>query len=295
VVREGMICVTGGRGFLGRYVVEELERRGQRVVVPQGDLLKDELNLEGVSAVIHLAARVGGIGYNLENPVRLLEDNLRLGMNVLDACHRWKVGKVVLAGTVCMYPRVPPRIPFVEDDLWCGYPESSNAPYGLAKRLVLELGRAYRRQHGMNVVAVVPTNLYGVGDCYDSSRSHVIPALVRKFCGTDPVTVWGDGSATREFLYVYDAAVAVCDVLDGYDGEAPLNLGGGEEVSIRTLAETVAAVSGYAGAWEFDASRPSGQPRRALDCSRARSAIGFSPKVSLHEGLVETINAYRNG
>jgi GDP-L-fucose synthase len=244
-------------------------------------------------AVVHLAAIVGGIGANQAEPGRFFYENALMGIELLEACRVAQVAKVVVAGTVCAYPKVVP-LPFREADLWAGYPEETNAPYGLAKRMLLVQAQAYREQYGSNIVYLLPTNLYGPGDHTDLETSHVIPAMVRKFTaarddGVPSVLCWGDGSPTREFLHVADAARAFRLALERYDGAAPVNVGSGEEISIRELAELVAELTGFAGAIEWDTGRPNGQPRRRLDTSGARDAFGFEATIGFREGLAGTV------
>jgi GDP-L-fucose synthase len=298
------VAVTGGTGFLGRHVVAELESRGATVSAlgrsdydlvqrSEIDRLLDELQPD---AVVHLAAVVGGIGANRAEPGRFFYENALMGIELLEACRVRRVSKVVVAGTVCAYPKVTP-VPFEEDSLWSGYPEETNAPYGLAKKMLLVQAQAYRRQYGMNAIYLLPVNLYGPGDNFDLETGHVIPAMVRRFAeardaGHPSVTLWGDGSPTREFLYVGDAARAFALALERYDGEEPVNLGSGDEISIRELSALIADLSGYSGAVEWDATKPNGQPRRCLATSRAREMFGFEAAVPLREGLAATIEWY---
>lgn len=299
------VLVTGGTGFLGRHVSAELRSAGAEVVAlgrRDGDLRHRSV-IDGLlarhrpDAVIHLAAVVGGIGANAAEPGRFLYENAVMGLELLDACRVAGVAKVVIAGTVCSYPRDTP-VPFREEHLFDGYPEETNAPYGLAKKLLLTQAQAYRAQYGCNMVYLLPTNLYGPGDHFDLERSHVIPAMIRRFSeaaerGDDTVTLWGDGSPTREFLYVADAARAFRLALERYDGPEPVNVGSGEEISIKDLAERVAAEVGFGGRILWDTSRPNGQPRRCLDTSRARRWLGFEPEVPFTEGLRRTVEWYR--
>jgi GDP-L-fucose synthase len=279
-----------------------LRRDGQDVVAPshgEVDLLNAEacVQLLGQArAVFHLAARCGGIGANRSNPGLFFHDNLRMGLNVLEAFRRSGAGKLVMVGTVCSYPKFAP-VPFRESELWNGYPEESNAPYGIAKRALLEMARAYRDQYGCNIVSVLPANLYGPRDNFDAETSHVIPALIRAFTEAvraqlPVVTLWGDGTPTREFLYVEDAVAALIAVAAGYDEAAPLNLGTGTEISIGELARGIAALVGYSGSIAWDPSRPNGQPRRMLDVSRAR-ALGIAATTPLFDGLRRTIAWYK--
>jgi len=297
------VAVTGGAGFLGRAVARELESLDAEVSVIRSsehdlrDAAACREALEGSQVVLHLAARVGGIGFNRRNPAPLAYDNLAMGTNVIEQSRLVGVEKLVSACSVCAYPKFTP-VPFSEDDLWIGYPEESNAPYGLAKKMLLVLSDAYRRQYGFDSCAPVVANLYGPGDNYDLEDSHVIAAMVRKFVeavdeGHEEVTLWGTGSPTREFLYVDDAARALILAAERLDTSEPVNVGTGLETSIRDLAETIARLSGFAGELRWDTSRPDGQPSRYLDVSRARDLIGYEAEVPLEEGLERTIEAYR--
>jgi len=300
------VVVTGGSGFLGRFVVRELEtRRPAEIVVPRKrdyDLVDRDACQRLVKdarpdVVIHLAARVGGIGANRENPGLFFFDNLMMGVSLIEECRRAGVPKVVTVGTICSYPKLTP-VPFREDDLWNGYPEETNAPYGLAKKMLLVQGQAYRQQYGMNVIHLLPVNLYGPGDNFDPASSHVIPALIRKFQealdqGQDQVEVWGTGKASREFLYVEDAAGGIVQATERYDGDLPVNLGAGFEVTIHDLVERIAGLMGFAGTVRWDSTKPDGQPRRCLDTSRAESQFGFRAATSFEEGLRRTIAWYR--
>ena len=300
------ILVTGGAGFLGSAVVEKLKERGipqENIFVPRSkeyDLVRREeikrlFDDFPADIVIHLAAKVGGIGYNQENPATLFYDNLMIGVQVMDEAYRRGVKKFVAVGTICAYPKFTP-VPFKEEDLWNGYPEETNAPYGLAKKMLLVQAQAYRKQYGFDAIFLLPVNLYGPGDNFDPTSSHVIPALIRKFveareAGMPEVTVWGDGSASREFLYVEDAAEGIVLATEKYDGEEPVNLGAGMEITIRELAEKIKALTGYSGRIVWDASRPNGQPRRRLDVSRAER-FGFKAKRGFDEGMRRTIAWY---
>ncbi len=295
------VLVTGGGGFLGSHVVERLRTAGHEVVVPRradvdlthwddAERLFAETRPE---LVYHLAAEVGGIGANQANPGRYWLANLLMGAYVLELSRLHGVGKVVVAGTVCAYPKFTPT-PFREDDLWNGYPEETNAPYGVAKKSVLVGGQAYRDQYGLNTVFLLPANLYGPRDNFDLETSHVIPALIRKMLeGTDEVVLWGDGSPTREFLYVDDAATAFLLAAERYDGADPVNVGTGVEISIRELAETIADVTGFTGEIVWDENRPNGQPRRRLETTRAEELFGFRAQTSLRDGLQRTVDWYR--
>jgi GDP-L-fucose synthase len=246
--------------------------------------------------VIHLAAVVGGIGANRENPGRFFYENAIMGIQLMEAARQAGVGKFVTVGTVCAYPKFTP-VPFREDDLWNGYPEETNAPYGLAKKMLLVQGQAYREQYGFNAVYLIPVNLYGPGDNFDPRSSHVIPALIKKCvdareAGDAEVEVWGTGAASREFLYVEDAAEAIALGAERYDGAEPINLGVGQEITVRALVEVISRQTGFAGTVRWDASKPDGQPRRALDTSRARDAFGFAAHTPLEDGLRQTIDWY---
>jgi GDP-L-fucose synthase len=295
------LLVTGGGGFLGSHVVERLQAEGlEPFVARRADHdLTDARETDRLFAdarpelVIHLAAEVGGIGANRANPGRYWYANLAMGLNVLEASRRAGVSKLVLLGTVCAYPKHTP-VPFHEDDLWNGYPEETNAPYGIAKKALLVGAQGYREQYGLNSIFLLPVNLYGPRDNFDLESSHVIPALVRKMLeGRDEVVLWGDGTPTREFLYVEDAAEAISLAAQRYDGAEPVNVGTGEEISIRDLAELVADVTGYEGEIVWDTSKPNGQPRRRLDVSRAEELFGFRARTSLREGLERTVAWYR--
>jgi GDP-L-fucose synthase len=295
------VLVTGGGGFLGSHLVERLERQGHEVMVPRRREhdLTSYADTERLFAetepelVFHLAAEVGGIGANRDNPGRYWYANLMMGAHVLELARVHAVRKLVLAGTVCAYPKLTP-VPFHEDDLWNGYPEETNAPYGVAKKAVLVGAQAYREQYGTNAVFLLPANLYGPRDNFDPSTSHVIPALVRKMVeSTGEVVLWGDGSPTREFLFVDDCAAGLMLAAERYDGAAPVNLGTGVETSIRELAETIADLTGFEGEIVWDTSMPNGQPRRQLDASRARELFGFEARTPLRHGLEKTIAWYR--
>jgi GDP-L-fucose synthase len=295
------VCVTGGAGFVGSFLVEELDRRGATdIFVPR----RRDYNLVSREAidrmladarpdiVIHLAAVVGGIGANQANPGRFFYENAMMGIQLIEQCRQAGVGKFVALGTVCAYPKFTP-VPFHEDDLWDGYPEETNAPYGLAKKMMLVQCQAYRQQYGFNGIFLLPVNLYGPRDNFDLGSSHVIPAMIRKMTDArdagERVTLWGDGSATREFLYVEDCARAIALACEHYDGADPVNLGAGWEISIKDLAETVAKHVGYEGGITWDTSKPNGQPRRSLDVSRAREYFGFEARVPFDEGIRKTV------
>ena len=300
------VLVTGGAGFLGSHLVNELEQRGVRASqlrIPRSrytDLRRWE-NCERVVAgqdiVIHLAAKVGGIGFNQANPATLFYDNALMGIHLIEAARREGVEKCVIIGTVCAYPKFTP-VPFREEDLWNGYPEETNAPYGLAKKMLFVQTQAYRDQYGFNAIYLIPVNLYGPGDNFDPAVSHVIPALIRKFVeavdeGRETVEVWGTGSASREFIYVKDAARGIAMAAESYNGPEPVNLGSGMEIRIKDLVETIAGLTGFAGTIAWDASKPDGQLRRCLDTTRAKQEFGFEATMEFREGLKETIGWYR--
>jgi GDP-L-fucose synthase len=297
------VVVTGGAGFIGTATVRTLSDLGAAVEVPRSaDLDLREMDacmaaLDGAEVVIHLAADVGGIGYNLRNPGPLVHDNTLMALNVFEACRRLETEKLVAVCTVCAYPKHAP-VPFREESLWDGFPEESNAPYGLAKRLVATLADAYRRQHGLDSCVPVLANVYGPGDNDDLEDSHVIAAMIHKYVaarerGDGEVILWGTGAPTREFLFVDDAARALLLAAERADTSAPFNVGTGLETSIRELAETIARLAGFAGATAWDSSRPDGQPRRYLDVSRARELLGFEAEVDLDAGLRMTIDDFR--
>jgi GDP-L-fucose synthase len=297
------VVVTGGRGFLGRSLVGMLEERRADISIPSSaefdlrDADAARRAVEGADIVIHLAARVGGIGFNLRNPAPLVYDNLMMGCNVFEQSRLAGVGKLVAACSVCAYPKFV-DIPFSEDDLWNGYPEESNAPYGLAKRMLLVMSEAYRRQYGFESNIPVMANLYGPHDNFDLESSHVIAAMIRKFVeaadsGEEEVVLWGTGNPTREFLYVDDAARAILLMAERCGSSEPFNIGTGQETSIRELAETIARETGFEGEIAWDTERPDGQPRRALDVSRAEQSFEFRAQVPLDEGIRQTIAYYR--
>jgi GDP-L-fucose synthase len=293
--------VTGGGGFLGSHLVERLRAAGGDPFVARKadyDLTRwddAERLFEDAEpdVVYHLAAEVGGIGANRANPGRYWYANLIMGAHVLELARQHDVGKVVLAGTVCAYPKYTP-VPFHEDDLWNGYPEETNAPYGVAKKSILVGAQSYREQYGTNAIFLLPANLYGPRDNFHPTNAHVIADLIRKMHESpEEVVLWGDGSPTREFLYVEDAAEAFVLAAERYDGEAPVNIGAGKEISIRELAELIAELTGFTGEITWDESMPNGQPRRSLDASRAKELFGFEARTSLREGLERTIAWYR--
>jgi len=299
------ILVTGGAGFLGSHVVEKLIARGvpkENISIPRSeefDLRKYE-NCEkvvrGQDLVIHLAAKVGGIGFNQKYPGDLFYDNLMMGVQLMEAARKANVGKFVAVGTICAYPKFTP-VPFKEDDLWNGYPEETNAPYGLAKKMMLVQAQGYRAQHGFNAIYLLPVNLYGPRDNFNPDSSHVIPALIKKVAeakkeSRDHVDVWGTGKATREFLYVEDAAEGIVLAAQNYDKGEPVNLGSGLEISIKDLVETICRLMDYKGDILWDATKPDGQPRRMLNTSRAEKEFGFKAKTSFEKGLKNTIDWY---
>lgn len=302
---QNRVLVTGGAGFLGSAVVNQLRSRGyQDVIVPRSrnyDLREQAMvvklyNDAKPEVVIHLAAVVGGIGANRANPGRFFYDNALMGIQMMEYARRFAVKKFIAVGTICAYPKFA-TIPFKEDELWNGYPEETNAPYGLAKKMMLVQAQAYRAQYGFNAVYLLPVNLYGPGDNFDLEISHVIPALVRKCVeakenNDKEIVLWGDGSPTREFLYVEDAADAIVMAAERYDGSEPVNLGTGEEISIRDLASLIAKEVGYYGSIVWDTTKPNGQPRRCLDTSRAQRYFGFQARVGFREGIAKTLAWY---
>jgi len=298
------VAITGGGGFLGSVVARRAAELGAEVkVIRSGefDLLDPEAArraLDGAQLVINLAANVGGIGYNRKNPAPLLRDNVLMAINVFDAAIAAGTEKLVTAGSVCAYPKFT-DVPFREDDIWNGYPEETNAPYGIAKRVAQELTDTYHRQYGLDAVMPILANLYGPGDDFDLEDSHVIPALVRKFsdaadAGADSVQLWGTGTASREFLYVEDAARALLLAAEHLESTEPVNVGTGTETTIRDLAEMIRNLTGFSGAIEWEPSQPDGQPKRSLEVSRARDLFGFESEIGLADGLAETVAYWRN-
>lgn len=300
------VVVTGGAGFLGRHVVERLTAIGVDDIVVPRSADYDLVTMDGVQRlyrdaspdlVIHLAAVVGGIGANRENPGKYFYENLVMGAQMIEAGRQFGVDKFVAIGTVCSYPKFAP-VPFREDDIWDGYPEETNAPYGLAKKMMLVQAQGYREQYGMNSVYLIPVNLYGPGDNFDVETSHVIPALIRKCVtaeaeGTDEIVCWGTGSATREFLHVRDCAEAIVEAAWRYDASDPVNLGTGREVAIRDLVGEIARATGFRGRITWDDTKPDGQPRRRLDTSRATATFGWTARIPFEVGLDETVEWFR--
>jgi len=304
-LRGKRVVVTGGGGFLGSFVVDRLRHRGcERIMVPRKKDF-DLTRMDGIEkmfaafqpeVIFHLAAVVGGIGANEVNPGSFFYQNAIMGIQLIEAARIHRVEKTIVAGSICSYPKMTP-VPFKEEDLWNGYPEETNAPYGIAKKSLLVMCQAYRRQYGMNAIFLMPVNLYGPRDNFDLETSHVIPALIRKAVEArdrrvNELVCWGDGSPTREFLYVEDAAEGLITGAESYDGEEPVNLGSGFEVSIKDLTEKITRLAGFRGSMVWDTARPNGQPRRMLDTSKAAAFFGFRAKVNLEDGLERTINWY---
>ena len=302
---ERSICVTGGAGFLGSYIVEKLKARGcARIFVPRSrDYdLRERASIQRMfldaqpDIIIHAAAVVGGIGANQQNPGRFLYDNAIMGLQLMDEAKNRGIEKFVQIGTICAYPKLTP-VPFREDELWNGYPEETNAPYGIAKKLLLVQAQAYRAQYGVNAIYLLPVNLYGPGDNFDPESSHVIPALIRKCLEARNrrerrITVWGSGTPTREFLHVSDCAEAILLATEHYNKPEPVNIGSGTEISIRELVTLITRVTGFEGEIAWDRSKPDGQPRRCLDTTRALKEFGFRASVSLDAGIRETVEWY---
>lgn len=303
---EGRVVVTGGAGFLGGYVIEGLERRGcKNILVPKIEDY-DLIDINNIvrmyddmrpDIVIHLAAVVGGIGANREHPGEFFYKNLMMGIQLIEQGRLRNIEKFVAIGTVCAYPKFTP-VPFKEDDLWDGYPEETNAPYGLAKKMLLVQSQAYRAEYGFNSIFLLPVNLYGPGDNFDPASSHVIPALIKKCVdaiegGADHIDCWGTGRASREFIYAGDAAEGILLATELYNGAEPVNIGAGFEIAIKELAEKIAEFAGFTGEIRWDSSRPDGQPERCLDTSRAKEYFGFEARVPFDEGLKATIEWYK--
>lgn len=299
------VLVTGGHGFLGSHLVEQLKRFGADVIAPthsQYDLINREHIIKmyktyPVDMVIHLAAVVGGIGINQKHPGKFFYDNLMMGVQLIEYARQAKIPKFVALGTICAYPKLA-AVPFKEDDLWDGYPEETNAPYGLAKKMMLVQSQSYRQEYGYNAIFLLPVNLYGPGDNFNPESSHVIPALIKKCLDaaesrSASIQVWGDGSPTREFLYVSDAVKGILLAAEKYNKSAPVNLGSSYEISIKDLVELIAKETGFNGAIEWDPSKPNGQPRRKLDTARAKREFGFESETTFVDGLRKTIEWYR--
>jgi len=301
------ICVTGGAGFLGTHLIRRLKEHGAREIFvpryPEYDLVREAdiirmIDTAKPDIIIHLAAKVGGIGANREKPAEFFYDNLMMGVQLIHQSWLKGVEKFVALGTICAYPKYTP-IPFKEEDLWNGYPEETNAPYGLAKKMLLVQSQAYRAQYGYNSIFLLPVNLYGPGDNFNPASSHVIPALIRKCLeakeqNAAEIVAWGDGSPTREFIYVEDAAEGITLATERYNSSEPVNIGSSFEISIKDLTETIARLTGFTGGIRWDTTKPNGQPRRKLDTSRAREAFGFEAKTDFEEGLKRTIEWYAN-
>jgi len=300
------VCVTGGAGFLGSYIVEKLkERKAAEIHIPdypeydfvQKDSILRMLEEARPEIIIHLAANVGGIGANRSRPAEFFYDNLMMGAQLIHESWKFGVEKFIALGTVCAYPKFTP-VPFKEEDLWNGYPEETNAPYGLAKKMMLVQSQSYREQYGFNSIFLLPVNLYGPRDNFNLETSHVIPALIRKCLeaeehGDSEVVVWGDGSPTREFLYAEDAAEGILQAAERFNKSEPVNLGSGMEISIKDLAEMIVRLTGFSGKLVWDTSKPNGQPRRMLDTQKAKEYFGFQAKTTFEEGLRKTIDWYR--
>lgn len=298
------VLITGGAGFLGSHLVEIIKTMNpKKIIVPRSKDydLREKADcaklVKNVDVVIHLAANVGGIGYNQEFPGTLFYDNLMMGIHLMEEARKAKVKKFVGIGTICAYPKFTP-VPFKEENLWNGYPEETNAPYGLAKKMLLVQSQAYRQQYKFNSIYLLPVNLYGPGDNFDPKSSHVIPALIKKFVDAKDknkptVEIWGTGKPTREFLYVEDAARAIILATENYNGDEPVNLGSSFEISIRELAQTIKKAVGYKGKVVFNTDKPDGQPRRKLDVSKAKKEFGFESQVNFAEGLKKTVEWYQ--
>lgn len=297
------VLVTGSNGFVGKHAVSALRAEGHEVLTPRHfdlDLVRNDvshlvvyLRKNSIDAVVHLAAICGGIGINKDNPGRFMYENLQMGLNVIQACHLAGVKKLVNLSTVCSYPKNTP-VPFKESDIWNGYPEETNAPYGIAKKAVVELGIAYHRQYGLNVTNLVPVNMAGEHDHFDLYSSHVLPALIRKFEeAKDVVMLWGTGSASREFMYAGDCARAIVIAVEKNTDPQPINLGTGKEITIKELAETVKRIGEYSAAIVWDHSKPDGQPRRCLDVSRAKNVLRWEATTSIEDTVAKTIKWYR--
>ena len=305
-LKNKKILLTGGAGFLGSFIVEKLQERGvnkENIRIPRATDMDLRIwencikAVKGVDIIIHLAAKVGGIGFNRKYPASLFYDNAIIGIQLMEAARQEGIEKFVAIGTVCAYPKHTP-VPFREDRLWDGYPEETNAPYGLAKKMLLVQSQAYRKQYNFNSIFLLPVNLYGPGDKIDLESSHVIPALIRKFVDAvendkKEVEVWGTGEASREFLYVEDAAEGIILATEKYNKSDPVNIGAGFEIKIKDLVKLIAKLAGFDGRIEWDTSKPDGQPRRCLDISKAKEEFGFEAKVDFREGLKKTIERYK--
>ncbi len=306
-MKDKRITITGGKGFLGKHLVKALEARGCKNILvadlPDYNLIQPDgirrlYDEQRPDIVIHLAAKVGGIGFNQANPGSLFYENIMMGIPLLHEGYLRKIDKFVALGTICAYPKFTP-VPFKEDDLWNGYPEETNAPYGLAKKMMLVQAQSYRQQYGFNAIFLLPVNLYGPGDNFDPRSSHVIPALIKKCVdaarqGDEEIVVWGTGDATREFFYVEDAAEAIALATEKYDKSEPVNIGAGFEISIKELVGLIVELTGFQGRVVWDASKPDGQPRRMLDTTRALQEFGFRARTDFREGLTRTIAWYKN-
>jgi GDP-L-fucose synthase len=306
VLKNKHITVTGGKGFLGSHLLKKLKDYGCRHITiadrPEYDLtdiadIRRMYEETKPQIVIHLAAKVGGIGFNQEKPAELFYDNLIMGTQLLHEAYLRNIEKFVALGTICAYPKFTP-VPFKEEDIWNGYPEETNAPYGLAKKMMLVQSQAYRLQYGFNSIFLLPVNLYGPGDNFDPRSSHVIPALIKKCFdaiddSADKIEVWGTGTATREFFYVEDAAEAICIATDAYNKSEPVNIGAGFEISIKELIKLIAKLTGFQGKITWDKSKPDGQPRRMLDTTKALKEFGFIASTDIATGLIKTIDWYR--
>ena len=305
ILKNKKILVTGGAGFLGSFVVQKLLEKGvpqKNISIPRSkelDLRKWEncvKAVKGKDVVIHLAAKVGGIGFNKEKPGEMFYENIMMGTQLMEAARRAGVGKFVAVGTICAYPKFAP-IPFAETSLWHGYPEETNAPYGLAKKMQLVQAQAYRQQYGFNAIYLLPVNLYGPRDNFSPDSSHVIPALIKKIAEAKKlkkrhIDVWGTGKASREFLYAEDAAEGIVLATEKYDGSEPINIGAGQEITIKKLVKTICRLMNFKGEIRWDKTKPDGQPRRMLDTSRAEKEFGFKAKTDFEEGLKKTIDWY---
>lgn len=304
-LQEKRITITGGKGFLGKHLIKAFQNRGCNKLtiadLPEYNLIdiNDAKRLyteTNPDIVVHLAAKVGGIGFNQQNPGALFYENIMMGVQLIHEGYRYGLEKFVALGTICAYPKFTP-VPFKEDDIWNGYPEETNAPYGLAKKMMLVQSQAYREQYGFNSIFLLPVNLYGPGDNFDPNSSHVIPALIKKCvdarnCGEESIEVWGTGQATREFFYVEDAAQAIVDATEKYNKSEPVNIGAGFEISIKNLVELIVELTRYRGKIIWNTTKPDGQPRRMLDTSRAYEEFGFKSKTDFREGLKKTIDWY---